>query len=221
MLIKEDQPEYKIIDRGSAALTNAELLSLIIGGGAAKSLQLAKDVLTDNDNKFHKLSRCSVSQLTKYKGITPRKAISIIAMLEMTRRKYAEIIEPSTPLNSSKKMFDLLRTKISDYDHELFSVIYLSRANKVISFEILSKGGITGVVVDPRLIFKRAFELGAVALVLAHNHPSGSIMPSKADEALTENLRQIGNLMDIPILDHLIIAHDAYYSFSDEGQLYR
>jgi DNA repair protein RadC len=180
---------------------------------------LAKDVLLLGKNNLNELGRLSVKDLMTIKGIGEAKAITIAAALEMGRRRQAAGFLEKPQIKSSTDIARYLQTLLSDYQHEVFAVIFLNQANKINHFEIISEGGITGTVADPRIILKKALQQEAVSLVLCHNHPSGSLRPSRADEALTHKIKEAAKYFDIKVLDHIIVSNEGFYSFADEGIL--
>jgi DNA repair protein RadC len=206
---------------GPETLSDSELLAiLIINGNKEKSaIDLAKDVLKLGKNNLPELGKLTVKELTKIKGIGEAKAISIVAALELGRRRQASASMEKSIITKSSDVATYLQTLLKDHRHEVFAVLFLNRANKINHFEIVSEGGMTGTVADPRIILKKALEEDAVSLVLCHNHPSGSLKPSRQDEELTQKIKEAAKYFDIKILDHLIVSDDGYYSFADEGIL--
>jgi DNA repair protein RadC len=219
---EDDRPREKLMIKGKAALSDAELIAILISSGNTEesAVELSKRILkTANDNLIE-LSKLSISDLVKnFKGIGEAKAISIIAALELgNRRRSAEVIEKKK-INSSKDAFELIQGMVSDCLYEEFWIIMLNKANKVIKYECISEGGITGTVADPKKIFKIALENNATSLILCHNHPSGNLKPSEADIKLTKKMKEAGLFIEITVIDHIIIGDDKYYSFADEGML--
>lgn len=217
----DDRPREKLVRKGSLALSDAELIAILIRSGNRNesAVDLAKRILALADNNLNTLGRFSVNQLKRFKGIGEAKSVSILAALEVGRRRKRLGPQKFDVITNSKSAFEILCPLIGELPHEEFWVLYLNNSNKVIHTAQMSKGGITGTLVDVRLAFKPALEMGAVAMILAHNHPSGSIRPSSADKQITSKLKEGGYALDIKILDHLIIAQDRYYSFSDKGLL--
>lgn len=218
---EEDRPREKLLLKGKASLSDAELIAILIGSGTPKmtAVDLSKEILRSVNNDLNELAKRSVKDLSKFKGIGEAKAISIVAALELgRRRKEAESVE-KPKVTSSRVAFDVLRPHLMDLPHEEFWVLLLNRANQVIRPLQISAGGVSGTVADPKLIFKAAVEHLASAMILAHNHPSGNLSPSPADRDLTKKIKEAGRLLDIPVLDHLIVADKGYYSFADEGEL--
>lgn len=182
-------------------------------------MELAKEVLRLGKNNLSELGKLSVKELMKVKGIGEAKAISIVAAMELGRRRQAMAPREKAVISTSADVAHYLQTILRDYKHEVFAVLFLNRSNKINHFQIISEGGITGTVADPRIILRKALEEDAVSLILCHNHPSGSLKPSKADEELTLKIKEAARFFDIKVLDHLIVSDDGYYSFSDEGLL--
>jgi DNA repair protein RadC len=218
---KDDRPREKLLAKGPQTLSDSELLAiLILNGNKEKSaLDLAKDVLKLGKNNLPELGKLSVRELTKIKGIGEAKAVTIVAALEIGRRRQALAAREKPVVSSSADVALYLQTLLRDHRHEVFAVLFLNRANKINHFQIISEGGITGTVADPRVILKKALEEDAVNLILCHNHPSGSLKPSRADEELTKKIKEAATYFDIKVLDHLIVSDDGYYSFADEGLL--
>lgn len=216
-----DRPREKLIQKGKTALSDAELVAILIGSGNRKesAVELAKRILAGSDNKLNELGRLSVNQLMKYKGIGRAKAVSIVAALELGRRRRGEEALDRKKVTSSRAIFDVMQPIIGDLDHEEFWILYLNNSHKVLQKLQLSKGGITGTIVDVRLTYKAALEIGATVVVLTHNHPSGTLKPSQPDLKLTKRLKAAGESLDIKILDHVIITQNSYFSFADEGIL--
>src|SRR5215203_1610546 len=218
---KDDRPREKLLAKGAAVLSNSELLAiLILNGNKEKSaVELAQDVLRLGKDNLNELGKLSINELTKIKGIGEAKAIAIVAAMELGRRRQAGASLEKPYLKTSADVATYLQASLKDYKHEVFAVIYLNRANKINDFKIISEGGITGTVADPRIILKRALEEDAVSIILCHNHPSGSLKPSRADEELTFKIKEAAKFFDIKVLDHLIVSDAGYYSFADEGIL--
>ena len=217
---QDDQPREKLLYKGKSALSDAELVAILIGSGNREesAVALCKRILSSTDN-LSALGKMSIKQLTAFKGIGEAKAISIIAALELGRRRRGEEALQKKKITSSKSVFELMQPIIGELEHEEFWIIYLNNSNKVIHKNQLSKGGITGTLVDVRLVLKNALEVGALGLILAHNHPSGTLKPSEADKNITQKLKTAAESLDIKVLDHLIITEKAYFSFADENVL--
>lgn len=218
---EDDRPREKMQNKGRHALSNAELLAILINTGTKKesALSLAQKLLNQANNSLNLLSKFNLTELTKIKGVGPAKAITIAAALELGRRRKDEEAPVNTPIRSSKDAFANFEGVLTDKPHEEFWVLFLNRSNKVIGKERISEGGVTGTIADPKLIFKHAVEKLACSIVLCHNHPSGNLTPSQTDIDLTKKLVTVGKLMEIYVFDHLIVADNRYYSFADEGLL--
>jgi len=216
---KDDRPREKLLYSGAENLSNSELLAILIHNGTKRksAVDVAKEVLKLGKDNLVELGKLSVKELMKIKGIGEAKAISIAAALELGRRRQAAASLEKTMVKTSSDIASYLQTKLKDFRHEVFAVLYLNRANKINHFEIISEGGITGTVADPRIILRKALEEDAVNLILCHNHPSGSLKPSRADEQLTTKIKEAARFLDITVLDHIIVSDDGYYSFADEG----
>ncbi|HJS00016.1 MAG TPA: DNA repair protein RadC [Flavobacterium sp.] len=216
---EDDRPREKLMLKGKSALSDAELIAILIGSGNRNesAVDLSKKILASVSNNLNALGKLSMAQLTSFKGIGDAKAISIIAAMELGRRRRAEEVIELTKITSSKIVFEIMQPIIGELPHEEFWILYLNNSNKVLSKMQLSKGGITGTMVDVRLVFKTAIELGATAIILCHNHPSGALIPSESDKQITKKLKLAGDSLDVKVLDHLIVTETNYYSFVDEG----
>ncbi len=216
---ESDQPREKLAQKGKSALSDAELLAIIIGSGNREetAVELCRRILHDVDNNLIELSKVNIEQFSKYKGMGTAKAISIIAALELGRRRKEQESPKRFKIKSSLDSYNIFAPHLQDLKHEEFWVLYLSRSNEVIKKEMLSIGGVAGTVVDSKIIFKRALELLASGIILAHNHPSGNQTPSSQDTKLTKRIEEGAKLLDINLLDHLIITDTSYYSFADNG----
>jgi DNA repair protein RadC len=216
---EDDKPREKLMLKGKSVLSDAELIAILIGSGSRNesAVDLSKRILASVANNLNALGKLSMSQLMEFKGIGEAKAISIIAAMELGRRRRAEEAIELTKITSSKIVFEMMQPIIGELPHEEFWILYLNNSNKVISKTQLSIGGITGTLVDVRLVFKMALEKGAVALILCHNHPSGTLIPSDADKQITKKLKVAGDSLDVKVLDHLIVTETKYFSFVDEG----
>ncbi|MDC6387234.1 DNA repair protein RadC [Maribacter sp. PR1] len=213
----DDKPREKLVNKGRSALSNAELIAILIGSGSRdeSAVELSKRILASVDNNLNELGKLSIQQLMKFKGIGEAKAISIAAALEIGRRRRGEDSLKIEKIGSSHDVFDVLHPIIGDLEHEEFWILYLNNSNKILHKAQLSKGSITGTLVDVRLVMKQCLELGAVALILAHNHPSGTLKPSNADKEITQKIKNASEALDIRVLDHLIITQREYFSFVD------
>ena len=215
----DDRPREKMLEKGREALSDAELIAILIGSGNSNesAVDLSRRILKDVDDNLINLSQLSISELTDYKGIGEAKAVSIAAALELgRRRRFAETAQQQH-IHNSKEAFEYFYMRMSDLEHEQFWIMLLNPKNKVIKLVKVSDGGINGTVADPKRIFKIAVENNATALMLCHNHPSGSVKPSDSDIALTKNIVNGGKLLEIKILDHIVIGIDNYFSFADSG----
>ncbi|WP_269226305.1 RadC family protein [Flavobacterium eburneipallidum] len=214
---EDDKPREKLMLKGRSALSDAELIAILIGSGNRNesAVDLSKRILASVDNNLNALGKLTIQQLMNFKGIGEAKAISIIAAMELGRRRRAEEAVELKKITSSKMIFELMQPIIGELPHEEFWVLYLNNSNKVLSKSQQGKGGITGTVADTRLVFKVALELGATAIILCHNHPSGNLNPSEPDKKLTQKLKAAGQTLDISVLDHVIITENGYFSFAD------
>lgn len=218
---EDDRPREKLLNKGKATLSDAELVAILIGSGSRSesAVDLGKRILASAHNNLNALGKLSIKQLMEFKGIGEAKAITIVAALELGRRRRGEEALPQNKIESSHSVFELMQPIIGELPHEEFWIVYLNNSNKVLHKNQLSKGGITGTLVDVRLVMKTAIEVGATGLILSHNHPSGTLKPSEADKQITQKLKVASESMDIKVLDHLIITEKAYFSFADEGLL--
>ncbi|MCF7569551.1 DNA repair protein RadC [Sabulilitoribacter arenilitoris] len=218
---QDDQPREKLLYKGKRVLSDAELVAILIGSGNREesAVALCKRILAAVDNNLSKLGKLSVEELMAFKGIGEAKAITITAALELGRRRRGEEALKKNKITSSASVFELMQPIIGELKHEEFWIIYLNNSNKIIQKSQLSKGGITGTLVDVRLVLKNALQVGATGLILAHNHPSGTLKPSEADKQITNKLKTAAQILDIKVLDHLIITEKAYFSFADETLL--
>jgi DNA repair protein RadC len=216
---EEDRPREKLAGQGRRALTDAELIAILIGSGSRNetAVELSKRILHHHDNDLNKLGKASISELSNFKGIGEAKAISIIAALEIGRRR--NDFETKTPdfIKSSRDAYNIIRRHLVDLNHEEFWIILTGRSQKVLAKELMSKGGLSETVVDPKTIFGMALQHQATGVIMVHNHPSGSLKPSQNDINLTKRIGDAGKIMGINILDHLIISDEGFYSFADEG----
>lgn len=218
---EEDRPREKMLAKGKEALSNAELIAILIGSGNSKetAVDLSKRILHDNKDNLIELSRLTINDLMKYNGIGEAKAVTIAAALELgRRRRFSEALEKPS-IKNSQVAYECFYAHLSDLNHEQFWIMLLNNANKVIKMEKVGVGGMTGTTADPKKIFKCALENNAASIMLCHNHPSGNIFPSNADKQITNNLVKAGQFLEIKILDHIIIGNDNYFSFADEGLL--
>lgn len=217
---EDDRPREKLLNKGCAALSDAELIAILIASGNREmsAVELSQLILRDVNHNLTALAKLNLHDLMAYRGIGEAKAISIAAALELGRRRKNEAQEARTKVNSCKVVYDEFYP-LCDLNHEEFWVLLLKRNNTIIDKVKVSSGGISGTVADARLIFKSAIQRLASAIILVHNHPSGNLKPSDSDHSLTKKLKAAGETLDIPVLDHVIVADAGYYSFADEGQL--
>lgn len=217
----EDRPREKLMTKGTTALSEAELIAILIGSGTAalSAVEVARRLLQSVNHNLHELARLSVKDLTKAKGIGEAKAITIIAALELGRRRKEQDPESKPKIASSKDAFQQLQGDLMDLPKEEFWVLLLNRANRVIKKKRVSEGGVSGTVADPKIIFKLALEELASGLIVAHNHPSGNLTASQSDLDLTRKLKEAGKFLEIQLLDHLIVSGTRYLSLADEGMM--
>jgi len=218
----DDQPRKKLLQSGATALSNAELLAILINNGSKgdSALDVARNLLLSAENDLQKLAGLSVKEMVnrKIKGLGEAKAISIIAALELgIRRNASGRLKPR--VTRSEDIAHFLRATLEHRQKEVFAVVYLNRNNTITHLEMISEGGLTGTVADPRVILKKALEHNATGMILCHNHPSGNRRPSKADEAITQKIKQAASLLDMMVMDHIIVSNEGYFSFADEGML--
>ncbi len=218
---EEDRPREKLTMLGRRSLSDAELLAILIGSGSRSesAVELSKRILYGCDKDLNQLAKLSVSELSRFKGIGVAKAISIIAALELGRRRKDIVTAGPVQISTSIDVYELIAPQFKDLNHEEFWILLLNRANRVTSKHLISKGGQAGTIADPKIIFNIALENHAASIILAHNHPSGNLKPSHSDLELTKKLRSAGQFLDLPVLDHLIITDHGFLSFSDEGIL--
>jgi DNA repair protein RadC len=216
---EDDRPREKLVLKGKSALSDAELLAILLGSGTVSlsAVDLAKQILGVANNNLHELAKLSLKDLMKFKGIGEAKAITIVSALELGRRRKESEPKKREKITLSSDVYELMRPYLWDAHREEFWVVMLNRANEVIRTEKISEGGVAGTIADPKLIFKTALDHLASAIILVHNHPSGNLKPSQADVELTKKLKQAGNFLEIAVLDHVIFTDNGYYSFVDEG----
>lgn len=215
----EDRPREKILHHGFTALSNSELIAILIGSGnrTESAVELSRRMLSDFKNDLDLLGRASIDKLMQYKGMGEAKSISVLAALELGRRRHLSRKQEQFKINSSSDVFDLMVINLAHLAHEEFWVLFLDRANNVIDKSRISQGGVSGTVIDVRLILKKAIEKLASSLILVHNHPSGNLSPSRADSDITQKTIDAAKLVDMKVLDHIIIAGSKFTSFADEG----
>lgn len=218
---QQDRPREKLLTLGAAALSDAELLAILLGSGSRNetAVELARRILHSQNNDLQQLGRIRLNDLQNFKGMGTAKSVSVMAALELGRRKGRSESAPRARILCSKDAFQQLSPAIADLDHEEFWILLLNRANEVTGIRKVSEGGFHATVVDPKKVFLLALESRASAIIAAHNHPSGQLTPSAEDKQLTLRLQQSGKLLDCLLLDHLIISAKGYYSFADEGSM--
>jgi DNA repair protein RadC len=218
---EDDRPREKLMLKGKGTLSNAELLAILISSGtkSKSALELAKELLESASNNLPELATKSLEELTSVKGIGSAKAITIISALELGKRQRSAETLVKEKISGSRDVFEIMQEDLSYEPYEKFWIVLLDRSNKLIRKICISEGGLSGTVADPKKIFKLALEARSSALILCHNHPSGNQKPSEADIRLTRKMKEAGNLLDLPVLDHVIIAREIYFSFADEGML--
>ncbi len=219
---EEDRPQGKLLSNGSSILTNAELLGVFLRSGyqAQSAVCLSKNILTSVNNDLHQLAQLSLDDLIKFKGVGHAKAINIISTLELGRRRDEFKLKSNKIITCSKNIYELMRAELMDIQHEEFWIILLKRNNEIIAKKHISKTGISGTLVDPKIVFKDALDRQASALVLIHNHPSGNINASQVDINLTKKIKKAGDLLDISVIDHIIYTNAGYYSFVDHSVIF-
>lgn len=218
---EEDRPREKLINKGRHVLTEAELIAILIGSGNKNetAVELSKRILASVGNNLSALGKLSVSDLCNFKGMGDAKAVSIIAALELGRRRKETESVKREKIITSKDVYEIMKPSILDLPHEEFWLLILNRSNLLIKRELISRGGVSGTVVDTKIIFKAAVNHYASSIIICHNHPSGNLKPSDADIKITKSIKEAGKIMEIPLQDHLIITETGYYSFADEGML--
>ena len=217
----DDRPREKMMAKGKAALSNAELIAILIGSGNSElsAVELSRSILDSVSNDLIALSNLTLDDLMQHKGIGEAKAITIMAALELGKRRRGAEANLPTEVKDSKESFERFLPYIDDPRQEHFLVMYLNQSNHALKVECISNGGTTNVIADPKVIFKNALTLNATCIVLGHNHPSGNPRPSEEDRLLTKKLVAAGKLLDINVIDHIIIGNERYYSFRDHGEM--
>jgi len=217
----DDRPREKLLSKNAQNLTDSELLAILINHGTREknAVDLARELLSSVKNNLMELGKLGIHDLLKIRGIGKVKAIVILAALELGRRRYSLGALEKPVVRDSQQVAGYLRIMLQDHTREVFGVLFLNQANRVNHFEVVSQGGIAGTVADPRIILKKALEVNAVNFILCHNHPSGSLKPSKADEDLTHKIREAAKYFDIKVIDHIIVSEDGYFSFADSGMM--
>jgi len=215
----DDRPREKLLLKGKESLSDSELLAILINTGSGKNsaVDLAREVLKLGKDNLDELGKLSIKEFTSILGIGEAKAVILSAALELGRRRHGTASFTKNAIRSSRELAEFLKASLKDYSYEVFAVIFLNMANKINHFEVMSKGGLSHTIVDPRVIFKKAVEVDCTSMILCHNHPSGSLRPSRADEELTAKLKNAGQLLNIKVVDHIIVSDEGFYSFADEG----
>jgi len=216
---EEDKPREKLLLKGKAALSDAELLAILIGSGTGgvSAVDLSKQILSHFENDLNMLGKANLKDLMQFKGIGEAKAITIIAATELGKRRQLTQVKEKPKITSSADAYNCLYSVMEDLNHEVFKILLLNRNNKVTRIETISTGGVAGTIVDPKVIFKKALDEQSSSIILSHNHPSGNLKPSQADLDITKKLVKAGKTLEINVLDHIIISEKGYYSFLDEG----
>jgi DNA repair protein RadC len=220
-LAEEDRPREKLLLKGKSSLSDAELIAILIGSGTRtmSAVDLSRRILGELSHDLASLAKMSVKDLMKFKGIGEAKAISIVAAMELGRRRKDQEAPVRVRISSSTDIYELMKPELYDEIVEHFYLVLLTRSNYVIKKHLVSQGGTSGTVVDPKIVFKTALEHLAQSVILVHNHPSGNLSPSDQDRKLTDRLVKIGRDLDLPVLDHVIFSDRGYFSFADEGIL--
>jgi DNA repair protein RadC len=216
-----DRPREKLLSKGKESLSDSELIAILLNSGSGKesAIDVAKNVLRLGGDNLDELGKVSIKDLITIKGIGEARAVTLVAALELGRRRHSSLILDKKRIHTSNELAEFLKTSLKDHGYEVFAVVFLNRSNKIKHFEIISKGGLTHTIVDPRVIFLKAIEVQATSLVLCHNHPSGNLKPSRADEEMTAKLKNAGKFLDINVIDHIIVSDEGYFSFADEGMM--
>ena len=217
----DDRPREKLLSKGIYSLSDAELIAILLGSGSKNesAVELAKKILNTHNNNLNELGKVSIEQLIKNKGVGKAKAVTIMAAMELGRRRKLADVMNRPKVTQSADVYEIFKPMLADLPYEEFWVILLNRSNKIIAKEKISQGGVSGTVTDIRLILKKAIEKLACSLILCHNHPSGNLKPSESDISITKKLSEAGKLMEVNVLDHIIVTDQAFYSFADEGYM--
>jgi DNA repair protein RadC len=220
-LAEADRPREKLLEKGRHVLSDAELIAVLLGSGSRdeSAIELAKRIFLNTGNDLAVLSKFSVRDFQQFKGVGEAKAVALVAALELGRRRHALAGSVKTKVVTSADAFEMIKGVFQDLPHEEFWILLLNRGNRILRKEFISRGGLSGTVVDIRMVFKPAIQHLACSMILCHNHPSGNLQPSEADMKITRQLKEAGQLLDIPVLDHLIVSDCKYYSFADEGAM--
>jgi DNA repair protein RadC len=218
---EEDRPREKMLLKGKNALSDAELIAILLGSGSRgeSAVELAKQILATVDNNLHDLGKKTLSELQRFKGVGEAKAVAIAAALELGRRRQLSDLRERPRISNSRDAFQAIASLLADLQHEEFWLLLLNKANEIMARQRLSTGGQAGTVADVKMVFKEALDAKAAAIIAVHNHPSGHLKPSEADIELTRKLKEAGKILDLPLLDHLIVSERGYFSFADEGHL--
>lgn len=216
-----DRPREKLIQKGPLALSDSELLAILINNGNKNksAVEIAKELLKMGNDNLNELGKLTLKEFQKIKGVGIAKAVTVAAALELGRRRHAASALDKKVIKTSADIATFLQATIKDFSYEVFAVVFLNQSNKINHFEIISKGGITGTVADPRVILKLALEQNATSIILSHNHPSGSLIPSGADIAITLKIKEAAKYLDISVRDHIIVSEEGYYSFAEHGDI--
>lgn len=218
---EDDRPREKLLNKGKQSLSDAELVAILIGMGTREmsAVELAKLILQSTGNNLNELAKLGVKELMKFKGIGEAKAISIVAAMELARRRKDTDPLKKDRIRYSKEAYNILKPYMMDLDHEQFWMVCLNRNQEVVKIIQISTGGVTGTIADPKIIFKHAVEQLSSCIILSHNHPSGNLNPSEADIKLTKQLSDGARLLDMTLSDHIIFSNDGYFSFADQNML--
>src|SRR5215467_10660178 len=218
---KDDRPREKLLNQGPSHLSDSELVAILLNQGTRdkSAVDLGKEVLQLGKNNLNELGKLTVKDLMRIKGIGEAKAITIAAALELGRRRQASTHLQKPIVSTSRDLANHLQSLFQDHNREIFAVAFLNQSNRINHIETVSEGGITGTIADPRIILKKALEENAVSIILCHNHPSGSLKPSRQDEEITKKIKEAAKYFDIKVLDHIIVSDAGYFSFADEGIL--
>ena len=216
-----DRPREKLLNLGKQSLTDSELIAILLRTGSQQNsvIELSRKILANCNNDLTELSRLTVKELAREHGMGEVKAITLVAALELGRRRREAEARRKEKITTSQDAIEIIQPHLADLTHEEFWILMLNRAHLLLGKKNVSTGGVSGTVVDPKIVFKMAIEGNASSIILCHNHPSGNNKPSDADIQLTRNLKQAGKTLEIEVIDHVIIAGASFYSFADEGML--
>lgn len=218
---EDDRPREKMMAKGCDSLSNSELIAVLIGSGWGEltAIDVGRNILNAYDNNLLQLGKATFKDLLRFKGIGEARALNIMAALELGKRRASSEAVVSHKIHGSEDVYNYMRHKIGDLDHEEFWCIYINNSNVILSAEKLSVGGLTATIVDVRMVIKRALELNATSIIISHNHPSGNVNPSRHDDEITKQIARAGNLMNIKLVDHIVVAQTGYYSYCDNNKL--